>query len=159
MEQQKFEEFQAICRRNGWKCTSQRLAVYEFVHENYTHPGVDDVWRHVRQSLPAVTRESVYRILNELAGQGVIQKLNHLDSARYDCQTGPQGHFICEICGEITDFAFPEGALAPADPPCGEVRHIELRLSGVCGKCRQAMTEGKPGKEKQVRIRARKTRK
>ena len=138
MEQQKFEEFQAICRRNGWKCTSQRLAVYEFVHENYTHPGVDDVWRHVRQSLPAVTRESVYRILNELAGQG---------------------HFICEICGEITDFAFPEGALAPADPPCGEVRHIELRLSGVCGKCRQAMTEGKPGKEKQVRIRARKTRK
>ena len=90
---------------------------------------------------------------------GVIQKLNHLDSARYDCQTGPQGHFICEICGEITDFAFPEGALAPAESPCGEVRHIELRLSGVCGKCRQAMTEGKPGKEKQVRIRARKTRK
>ena len=139
MDQQKIEEFQAICRWNGWKCTSLRLAVYEFVHENYTHPGVDDVWRNVRQNLPAVTRESVYRILNEFAERGIIQRLDHIDSARYDCQTGPQGHFICEICGGITDFAFPEGAFPSADMAGGEVRHVELRLSGICSKCRQAM--------------------
>ena len=134
----------AICQRNGWKCTSQRLAVYSFVDENYTHPGVDEVWQHVKKSLPTVTRESVYRILNEFAERGIIQRLDLIDSARYDCQTGPQGHFICEVCGEITDFAFPEGALSSADTPSGEVRHIELRLSGICGKCGQAMTGRRP---------------
>ena len=142
MDRQKQNDFRAICRNNGWKCTSQRLAVYEFVHGNYSHPSVDDVWAHVKQILPSVTRESIYRILNELSEKGIIQRLDHLESARYDSRIGQQGHFICEICGEITDFAFPDSALHSTDSPCGEVRHIELRLSGICEKCRNA-AEGK----------------
>ena len=140
MDRQKYNDFKAICKNNGWKCTSQRLAVYKFVHENYSHPSVDDVWHNVRETLPAVTRESVYRILNELSERNVIQRLDHLESARYDSITEPQGHFICEICGEITDFTFPEAALPATDSSCGEVRHVELRLSGICEKCRQGKT-------------------
>lgn len=131
-----YDEFQSICRHNGWKCTSQRAAVYEYIHNNYAHPSVDNVWVHVKQKLPAVTRESVYRILNEFAGRGIIQRLDHLDMARYDSRTEPQGHFICELCGEITDFDFPEAAITFTDSPCGEVRHVELRLSGLCSKCK-----------------------
>ena len=137
MDKQKHDDFKAICKNNGWKCTSQRFAVYKFVHENYSHPSVDDVWHNVRETLPAVTRESVYRILNEFSERNVIQRLDHLESARYDSITGPQGHFICEVCGEITDFAFPKAAVPTADSSCGEVRHVELRLSGICEKCRQ----------------------
>ncbi len=135
-------QFKEICRENRWRCTSQRLAIYDFVRDNLSHPGVDEVLGEVRKSLPAVTRESVYRILNEFAQAGVIQRLDHIASARYDSQTGPHGHFICEGCGEIADFAFPAGTVLPGAPEGGRIHHIELRISGVCGKCR-----GKPNNE------------
>lgn len=82
-----------------------------------------------------VTRESVYRILNELASAGVIQRLDHVERARYDSQTGPHGHFICERCQEITDFSLPAGVDLPRVAVAGTVRHVEFRLSGVCEKC------------------------
>ncbi len=127
--------FKEICRANHWRSTPQRLAIYGFVCDNLTHPGVDEVWEEVKQSLPAVTRESVYRILNEFAQAGIIQRLDHIASARYDSQTAPHGHFICEGCGEITDFSFPDGTALPVHPAAGSVRHIELRISGICDKC------------------------
>lgn len=139
MEQKKYQEFMKICRNNGWKCTSQRLAVYDFVHENDNHPSVDDVWRHVRESLPVVTRESVYRILNEFSERGILQRLDHIDSAKYDCRTGPQGHFICQSCGDITDFTIPEEAVLSANTMAGEVRNIELRLIGICERCKSTV--------------------
>lgn len=70
----------------------------------------------------------------------LFRGLTILKSARYDSITEPQGHFICEICGEITNFTFPEAALPATDSSCGEARHVELRLSGICEKCRQGKT-------------------
>ena len=113
MGKEKYPEFLDICREAGWKCTSQRLAVYEFLRNNLTHPDVDTVWTAVRITQPAITRESVYRILNEFAAKGIIRRMDHIDSARYDSRTGAHGHFICEKCGEISDFNWPEGAAVP----------------------------------------------
>lgn len=137
MDKRKHLEFSEICVQNGWKCTSQRLAVYDYVHENNTHPCVDEVWDHIKKHLPTVTRESVYRILNEFAACGIIQRLDHIGRARYDSQTHPQGHFICVVCGHITDFAFPDEACLSEYAVCGEVRSIELRVSGICAECGQ----------------------
>lgn len=89
-------EFRNICRKTGWKCTSQRLAVYGFLRGNHTHPDVDTVWGAVRNSLPTITRESVYRILNEFSEAGVIGRLDHIDNARYDSRVDAHGHLICE---------------------------------------------------------------
>lgn len=131
-----YGDFRDICRRNGWKCTAQRLAVYNGIYENYTHPDVDDIWAQVKQNLPTVTRESIYRILNEFADCGIISRLDHMVGARYDFQTEPHGHFICEKCGNISDFVIaPEMDIA-AIPLPGESRHIEVRITGICDKCK-----------------------
>lgn len=129
------QEFAVLCRANGWKCTSQRLAVYEFVRDNLTHPDVDSVWRAVREVLPTITRESVYRILNEFAEKEVIRRLDQIDNARYDSRTDAHGHFICEKCGHISDFNWPEGVILPPEMRQEKVVHMELRLVGVCEKC------------------------
>ncbi len=106
-----YQHFQEICRK---QCTAQRLAVFEYVHDNYDHPDVDDVWRGVKGALPSVTRESIYRILNEFTDHGLLQRLDHVASARYDCQVGPHGHFLCTRCGQIQDF-----------PPAGTYRRSQ----------------------------------
>ena len=130
------EEFAVQCHRFGWKCTPQRLAVYVSICGDRTHPDVDRVWGEVRDRLPTVTRESVYRILNEFSERGLVRRLDRVNTARYDADTTPHGHFICEKCGRITDFELTENpaAFIPATPP-GRIRHTELRCIGLCSDC------------------------
>ncbi len=137
-------EFLKICRKTGWKCTSQRLAVYDFLHGNLMHPDVDAVWSAVRKTLPTITRESVYRILNEFSGQGIIRRLDHIDNARYDSRVGAHGHFICEKCGKISDFSWPEGTVIPREVLSEKVSHMEIRIVGVCGQCAAAVQISSP---------------
>ncbi|MBE6357548.1 MAG: transcriptional repressor [Lentisphaerae bacterium] len=129
------ENFVRLCRNFKWKCTPQRLAVYECVADNRCHPDVDSVWEHVRKKLPTVTRESVYRILNEFAGHNIIWRLDHVNSARYDSNTLPHGHFICEECGAISDFALENDVASFANAVPGEIRHMEIRFTGLCSNC------------------------
>ncbi len=143
MLQEKHDEFLKICRSNGWKCTAQRLAVYDFLQDNLTHPDVDTVWGAIRKHLPTITRESVYRILNEFSAKGIIGRLDHIDNARYDCRLGAHGHFICENCGNISDFDWPESAILPPEVLSGCVNHMEIRLVGVCGECSSAVKNKK----------------
>ena len=126
--------FPAYCRTHGMKCTAQRLVVFNVVHKNNTHPSVDDVWHTVRAQSPTITRESVYRILNEFATLGLIERLDALTAARYDTWTSPHAHFICEACGKVTDYPLPDGFKSPAGI-AGEQHHFELRITGICPKC------------------------
>ena len=130
------ENFAQICRRFKWKCTPQRLAVYECVLQNFCHPDVDSIWMTVKAKLPTVTRESVYRILNEFAAHNLIWRLDHVTSARYDCNTEPHGHFICENCGSIADFMLGNDIADFCGGVPGEVRHMEIRFTGLCEKCK-----------------------
>ena len=100
------------------------------------HPDVDSIWQVVKEKMPTVTRESVYRILNEFAANGVIWRLDSVSSARYDSNTAPHGHFICECCGKISDFMLntpPETVVL--ENISGIVRHMEMRFTGVCPDC------------------------
>ena len=90
----------------------------------------------VRKTVPTVTRDSVYRILNEFADLGLITRLDALSSARYDMVLGPHAHFICEVCGSITDYPLPSEQPIPEGMP-RERHHLELRVTGVCDKCRK----------------------
>ena len=135
-EQQK--KFSEICRHFKWKCTPQRLAVYDSVYGNRCHPDVDSVWQLVKLQLPTVTRESVYRILNEFSSHGLIWRLDHVTAARYDSNTDPHGHFICESCGEITDFALKKDVAVFAGEVPGNIRHMEIRFTGICKNCQTA---------------------
>jgi len=129
------DAFPAFCREHGLKCTAQRLAVFNTVRLSRKHPSVDETLAAVRNVVPTVTRDSVYRILNEFAELGVITRLDSLSSARYDTDLRPHAPFICEVCGSITDYPLPAEQPIPEGMP-RERHHLELRVTGVCDKCR-----------------------
>ena len=147
MKNDVMQDFAKICRKNGWKRTVQRWTVFEFMRDNYGHPTVDAVWEHVRKTCPNTTRESVYRILNEFSEHGMLNRLDWIELARYDCRTSPHGHFICRRCGSIFDFPLPDEIVLPAEFDPSSVRMMELRASGVCPKCRRREQNDAPGKE------------
>ena len=133
------DAFPAFCREHGLKCTAQRLAVFNAVRLSRWHPSVDETLAEVRKTVPTVTRDSVYRILNEFADLGLITRLDALSSARYDTVLGPHAHFICEVCGSITDYPLPSEQPIPEGMP-RERHHLELRVTGVCDKCPRTTT-------------------
>jgi len=147
-------QFRDLCKNIGWKCTPQRLAVYAYLQQNHTHPSVDVVWDAVRCSQPTISRESVYRILNELSEHGIIGRVDHIDNARYDCRIGAHGHFICKSCREISDFDWPDGTQIPPELLARQVQHIEIRLVGVCPKCAAAHKQKRHPSEKPASERA-----
>ena len=128
------DAFVAFCRVHGLKCTAQRLAVFSAIRLSRQHPSVDVTLQAVRKTLPTVTRDSVYRILNEFAAHGLVSRMDALASARYDTCVAPHAHFICEVCGRISDYPIPAGFVLPAGMP-GEQHHVEIRVTGVCNNC------------------------
>ena len=91
------EEFPAFCLEKGMKCTAQRMAMFSAFRERRRHPSVDEIWGLVKRTLPTVTRDSVYRILNEFSGHGLLARLDALSAARYDTCTEPHAHFVSGI--------------------------------------------------------------
>ena len=133
------KDFLDICHKSGLKATSLRLAVYRYLKTSGEHPDVDQVWNAVRRELPTISRESVYRVLNDFASHGVIAILDRADVvARYDVEPKKRhDHFQCERCGRFFDFevkALPELVDAVAGA-LGRIEHAEIRVRGICNDC------------------------
>ncbi len=132
------EEFAGVCRSLGWKFTASRFAVYRFLKDNDEHPVVDRVWAAVRTEIPAIARESVYRILNDFAARGLIAQMDRADVvARYDANPSRHDHFYCEKCGRVFDFEIEnlEALLPDAARNLGRADRVEARIRGVCREC------------------------
>ncbi len=133
------QEFRQICQKLGWKMTSSRLAVYSYVRGNGTHPSVNMVWEAVRKSQPAISRESIHRILCDFAQNKLIYHITDLGVSRYDSDIRRHDHFVCDSCGDILDAELAEipGCLPEIPEDSGTVTHWEIRLHGICRKCIQ----------------------
>jgi len=135
--------FPAFCREHGLKCTAQRLAVFAALRGAMGHPSVDETWATVKKTVPTVTRDSVYRILNDFAAIGLVARLDALSAARYDTRLGPHAHFICEVCGSVTDYSLPATFPIPSGMP-REQHHLELRVTGICDNCLKGVGARRP---------------
>ncbi len=128
--------FVEVCARFKWKRTVQRRTVFTCLCGNRTHPSVEAVWRDTRKVLPDVSLDSIYRILDDFAAAGLVQKLVGAGIARYDADTSAHGHFICDKCGELFDFAFMGGAgLLRECAEVGEMKSFEVTVRGTCRDC------------------------
>ncbi|MCD8140558.1 MAG: transcriptional repressor [Planctomycetaceae bacterium] len=128
--------FTDICRQHNWKRTVQRRAVFTYLCGNHDHPTVETVWRRVRDTLPDVSLDSVYRILDDFSSVGLIRRLEGAKVIRYDADTRPHEHFVCDRCGRMHDFACiePEEVVAKCRD-FGRVDSVELTVHGLCRDC------------------------
>lgn len=137
-EDEELHEFRDRCRQTGLKLTAPRLAVYRFLRGNREHPGVDRVWEEVRKELPTISRESVYRVLNDFVSHKIIALLDRPDVvARYDADTSRHDHFYCRQCGRYFDFKIDElpKLVEAAIGSFGKIERYEIRARGVCKEC------------------------
>jgi len=91
----------------------------------------------------AVARASVYRILDELEGLGLVARLEVGQGiARYEPvrEEGHHHHLVCDSCGDVIPFADEELERTihrVAERVTFDVAEHEIVLHGTCADCRR----------------------
>lgn len=132
------EELTDRFRSQGLKVTPQRQAVFQVLYDNHVHPTAEAVHAEIVKDLPMVSLRTVYQTLNDLTSMG---ELGHIHvgtgSTRFDPNTEPHQHLVCDTCGRVVDLpvTFPEVAI-PAGAHHGfTVTRTEIVFRGVCATC------------------------
>jgi Fur family peroxide stress response transcriptional regulator len=134
--------FLELCRRRGFKATPQRLEIFRQVARTEEHPEAEAIHVRVREMMPTVSPDTVYRTLAFLEDNGLIRKLSLLHgSARFDANLERHHHFICTECGGAWDFhneALDDFSSPPEVSALGSVISVHAELHGVCKVCESA---------------------
>ena len=59
----------------GFRCTPQRLAVYQYLTRAAHHPTAEEVYHGVRSVIPKISLATVYKALEALVATGMATKL------------------------------------------------------------------------------------
>lgn len=139
----------AELKRCGIRATRQRVEILRELAGTRAHPDAETIWKAVRQRLPGLSLDTVYRTLKTLVEAGAAARVGALkDRARYEANTAPHHHFVCRACGQVLDFQsadFDRVSPPPGVRKMGRVESIYVELRGVCRACRTAAA-GKPSR-------------
>ena len=132
-------------RRN----TPQRKIIHEELCALKTHPTAAELFEIVRRRLPRVSLGTVYRNLEVLHKDGRVLKLEMAGTeARFDGDTRPHHHVLCNECGIVRDIKLEQ----PIDPvekisdSCGfKIQGYKLKFFGLCPSCQESSLEIDPG--------------
>ena len=122
-------QFEAACRAQGLPVTVQRRRIFEALLGRTDHPTPDQVYAAVKETLPGVSRTTVYRVLKTLVGLGVLAKACSPSAAtRVDPRTHRHHHLVCQRCDRLVDVedAAVEHRIRPPDVRRRGVRHSHV---------------------------------
>lgn len=134
------KEFVAECRKRKIKVTPQRIAVFEELQKTYEHPDAEKVYTNIREYMPSISLDTVYRTLSSLESEGMVRQVGVVAGrARYDINTSYHIHFICKACKSVYDV-FDEKLKSEKIPiklcDKGDVESVNIQLLGICNKCK-----------------------
>ena len=121
--------------------TVQKDIVYAALCALHNHPTADEVYQEVQRQYPSVSRGTVYRVLNAMAEQGKILRLNVGGADHYDHLTHRHHHVQCICCGRVDDVETCElgDMTASVTNSCGyEITDATLLFRGICKDCQNA---------------------
>lgn len=133
-------------RDAGLRLTHQRLEIVRQIAADETHPDVETVYRAVRERVPTIALDTVYRTLAMLTGQGLINRVTLTPgAARFDPNATPHHHFVCAHCRLIRDVQSTE--LDAIQPPTdvlgiGLPDAVTVQFTGICSACQSKDTTG-----------------
>jgi Fur family peroxide stress response transcriptional regulator len=130
----------AELKRAGLKLTPQRIAIVRELADDHSHPTAQDLYERLRPGFPTMSFATVYNTLDALVGCELVGSLKLGCALRFDPNTSPHHHAVCDACGSIVDIP----ARPPAPESAGQVNKVapgfrirseERIFRGLCGRC------------------------
>jgi len=129
-------------RQQGLRITRQRVAIVEQFAGDASHPTAQDLFERLRPSFPSMSFATVYNTLDALARAELSSTLHLGGAARFDPNTTPHHHAVCDSCGNVLDVPVktlepePSGVARVHDVAPGfAVSHVEKIYRGTCSRC------------------------
>jgi len=138
------DELNDVLRNAGLKATPRRRRVAEYLLAAGSALTPEEVWRRLRRRNRVLGLPTVYRILDELAGIGLLTRVDLADrNLRYAAcraETGEHHHrIICPTCGRvgtIPDCSFERQIRAVERRSGFRITGHTLQAEGLCPECR-----------------------
>ena len=151
----RIDRFVDDCRAAGIKATHQRMEIFRELASTTAHPDAETIYERVRQRVPAISLDTVYRNLRTLEQHGMIRNVSTTDHrSRFDADMRAHHHFVCTECGRIQDFQSEhlDAFVPPRDVTrMGDVTARRFELLGVCRGCQECDIRHRAGVAKKRR--------
>ena len=118
----------------------KRDAILSCLRSSKEHPSAETLFAQLKSEIPDLSMGTVYRNLNLFKSQGLAVSVATVGGVeRFDGNTEPHVHFICDGCGAVIDLESMEmlKALVTAAESCcgGQVSGCSLSFNGKCPDC------------------------
>lgn len=137
--EQRMKHFETVCRDEGIKLTHQRMEIFREVAQADDHPDAEQVFHRVRDRMPTVSLDTVYRTLWLLNDLGLVVTLGaSREPTRFDANLQSHHHFVCGQCGFTRDFYSHDLdtiRLPDSINSLGEIKATHVEVRGVCREC------------------------
>ena len=128
--------------------TRKRERIHEFLRASEDHPTAAQTHKALLGELPQLSLGTVYRNLEVLVSQGVVEEVPSAGGTRYDGNPKPHHHFICERCGAIDDLHLvaPRSLAQKLRRARGRrAMRIKIDFFGLCEACESHDAAGAKG--------------
>lgn len=151
--ERRMNRFVEACRRSGMKITHQRTEIFREVAGSNEHPDAETVYQGVRKRVTGISRDTVYRTLSSMEAQGLVRKAEVLfDRGRYDANTDRHHHFVCTVCGLVSDFysePLNDLPIPKSVQTIGSIQSTHVQVRGICLACSSKQPRRKNPKDKE----------
>src|SRR3984885_15504992 len=125
-----------LSRARGRRGTPQRRAILEaFQGGPAEHLSADEVYARAAESVPELSRGTVYATLAEFSELGLLSAYGAPEPVRYETNTSHHSHFRCRLC--LRTFDLLSGLQSPEEitDPGFAVERVDTRAEGICAEC------------------------
>jgi methylated-DNA-[protein]-cysteine S-methyltransferase len=133
---QRSDQAGELLRARGLRSTPQRRAILgAFQGDPTEHLSADEVYARAAESLPDLSRGTVYATLAEFSELGLLSAFGAPEPVRYETNTTHHAHFRCRLCLRIFDLV--SGFQNPEEiTDAGfSVERVDTRAEGICAEC------------------------
>ena len=118
----------------------KRDAILEYLRSTKAHPSAETIYTDLKQQIPDLAMGTVYRNLTLFKEQGLVSSVATVKGVeRFDGNTNPHVHFICQSCDAVIDLMemeVPKALSQAAEAACGgNVNECQLCFTGKCRGC------------------------
>lgn len=120
------------------KPSLQRIAIMEYLLEHRTHPSAEEVYLALSETMPTLSKTTVYNTLRLFADHGAALMLTIDDrNVNFDADTSQHAHFLCKKCNKIYDFHTQIGLnkMKELRMEGHQVEEAHTYYKGICKDC------------------------
>ena len=125
----------------------KRNAILAYLRQTTEHPSAEMVFNQLKPEIPDLSLGTVYRNLSMFKANGEIISIGTVNGVeRFDGNTNPHVHFVCNSCEKVTDLmtiAVPEELNQEVTGLTGgQIDMCHLTFIGQCSQCKKKSEKG-----------------